>query len=142
LVLSLATVACVALGASGCFAPEVTQPPKSKLGASSPVTQDVINAEKHPGPYPRFADIPNVPTDVRPASDWKAAAQDLEGRRARLDTQISVLPPPQTDTETFAGRSRSRTAGADQAPSPDSRDQTESYAKALRERATPPPPPK
>lgn len=113
------------------------------IDGPSAVARDVAYAAKHPGPYPRFIDIPNIPTDIRPASAWRQAVMELQGQKAALDREAADLPPPLTDTERYAADSRGR-AAADPAdiPPPDAAQQTEAYAKSLRERATPPPTPK
>ena len=140
----LVLVALAAGSTSGCLAHTLhglsNQPP---IDASSAVARDVAYANKHPGPYPRFSDIPNIPTDVRPASAWRSAVEDLKQRKAAVDAEAAALPPAQSDTEGFASNTRSR-AAADPAdvPPPDAAAQTESYAKSLRDRATPPPTPK
>jgi hypothetical protein len=129
---------------SACSTPSVgsAQAPAS-LGPNSPVAQDVARAARHPGPYPRFADIPAIPTDVRPASSWRAAVKDVQLRQATLQGQVQALPPlePET-TEAYAAATRGRLGQPPgQVPPEDARAQTEAEAQALRERATPPPPP-
>ncbi|MEI9965717.1 MAG: hypothetical protein WDM92_14635 [Caulobacteraceae bacterium] len=110
---------------------------------NSPVARDVAYASKHPGPYPKFASIPPIPTDVRPAAAYRSQVTDIEARQAQLDSQAAALPPVDTDTEAYAAGARSRAAvPAGEVPPPNSAEQTEAYAASLRERATPPPPPK
>jgi hypothetical protein len=110
---------------------------------NSPVAKDVIYASHHPGPYPKFTDIPSVPTDVRPAAEWRAAISDIKAEGRKLDAQVAALPPPLTDTEAFAAASQSMSAAQpSEVPPADAQQQTESEARTLRERATPPPPPK
>ena len=140
---AFALLAGAAAGASGC----VVLPAKMR-GASalpvdpgSPVARDVAAATRNPGPYPRFSEIPKLPRDVRPPSAWRASVAEVERSRARLDSEVAALPPPQTDTEGFATAVRARAPTSAEAPGPDSRARTEAYARSLRERATPPPPP-
>lgn len=110
---------------------------------SSPVAQDVIRAAQHPGPYPKFAGIPQVPTDVRTEAEWRVAVADMQQRKSTLEAQVGALPPVETNTEGYAQETRTRLGPAPAPPAPeDAREQTEAYARALRERATPPPPPK
>ena len=107
---------------------------------NSPIYKDVIYASEHPGPYPQFSQIPQIPTDVRPVSAWAAAVTDIHQEKVRLDTSIAALPPPVTDTESFAATARGEAkAPAVEAPPADASDQTQSYAQSLRQRATPPP---
>ncbi len=111
------------------------------MDPASPVYQDVMQATRHPGPYPQFADIPKIPTDVRPASAWAEAVADVQHDKSSLDSAVAALPPVQTDTQTFAANAHSAVqppAAADAAP-PDTPDQARAYAESLRQRATPPP---
>ena len=102
----------------------------------------MLYAARHPGPYPKFADIPKIPTDVPPPSAWRAEVADLQQRRARVVTEAAALPAPLADTQPFADKSRAlATAPLEPAP-PDADQQTQADAAALRERATPPPSPK
>ena len=117
---------------------------EAPVDPSSPVAQDVIRASRHPGPYPRFADIPATPTDLRPATGWRDAIQNMQQQQATLGAQIAALPPVAPDTsEAYAAETRGRLgpAPSEVAP-PDARQQTEAEAQALRERATPPSPPR
>ena len=142
----LALAIAMAAGVAGCLHEGKTAGRVAggrAIDGPSAVARDVAYAARHPGPYPRFIDIPNIPTDIRPASAWRQAVVDLQGQKAALDREAADLPPPLTDTERYAADSRGR-AAADPAdiPPPDAAQQTEAYAKTLRERATPPPTPK
>jgi hypothetical protein len=137
----IAVVLAMAAGAAGCLEPGVATSSKGQADLNSPVAKEILAASKHPGRYPRFADIPKTPTDVRPAAAWKSAVVDLEARRTTLNVQAAALPPPLADTEAFAAKTRAQTPATSEAPPADARQQSEAYAKALRERATPPPPP-
>lgn len=143
----LALGAAVLAGAAlaGCGVSErMTGASLAPVDPSSPVAQDVIRVSRVPGPYPTFADIPKIPTDVRPASAWRSSVQDEQRERAVLDAQVAALPPVTPgSTEQFAADARSRLAPppADVPPA-DARQRAEAEAKALRERATPPPPPR
>lgn len=136
-------VACATAGLAGCILPAKMRGMNDlPVDPKSPVAQEVINASKHPGPYPKFADIPPTPTDVRPPQAWRAAVLDLKAKKAVLDAQVADLPPPATDTEAFAAQKRGQAESDLRAGAPDAAQQTEAYARTLRERATPPPPPK
>ena len=103
----------------------------------SPVYQDVMNATRHPGPYPKFSDIPKTPTDIRPVSAWAVAIADIKADRSRLDSAVAALPPAAADTEAFAANARTQA----QAPAPpaEAAAETQDYAQSLKARATPPP---
>ena len=110
------------------------------MDPQSPVYQDVMAATRHPGPYPQFADIPKIPTDVRPVSAWAAAVADVEHDRTSVTSAVAALPPVPTDTESFASNALGEAKPpAAEAPPPDSADQSQAYAQSLRQRATPPP---
>lgn len=106
----------------------------------SPVYQDVMNATRHPGPYPKFQDIPKTPTDIRPASAWAVAIADIKSDRAKVDSAVAALPPPATDAESFAVNARTQ-AQAPEAAAPPTEASAEAhdYAQSLKARATPPP---
>ena len=107
---------------------------------ASPVYKDVMYATQHPGPYPKFSDIPPIPTDVRPASQFAVAVAGVREDKASLDQGVAALPPAPNDTEAFAANARSAAQGPSvEAPSADTSDQTKAYAQSLRARATPPP---
>lgn len=133
--------AAAALCAAGCAAPGLHSAARTPIAIESPIVQDVMAARRRPGPFPRFADIPKAPADIRPASAWKMDVVDLEARREDLQSQVAALPQPPADTEDFAAHTRAQMPETGPAPTPDSRQQSEDYARALRERATPPPPP-
>ena len=97
-------------------------------------------AIQHPGPYPKFSDIPPIPSDVRPVSAWAVAVADIHQDKGRLNQDVAALPPVQTDTEAFAASARGQTKPPEvAAPPPDATEQTQAYAQSLRARATPPP---
>ena len=99
-----------------------------------------MNATRHPGPYPKFSDIPKTPTDVRPASAWAVAVADIKADRAHLKSAVAALPPPAADTEAFAANARTAAqAPIAAAPPADAAAETQDYAQSLKARATPPP---
>ena len=138
----LLILAGVVAGAAGCAIPGEGPSARLAVDPSSQVAKDALYAAKHPGPFPRFADIPKIPTDIPPASAWRAATADLQRRKAQVVAEASALPPPLADTQPFADRSRALAKAPIEPPPPDSDQQTQADAAALRERATPPPPPK
>ncbi len=109
LALAVGVAACL----GGCVVPKALRGGEPlPVAANSQVAKDMAEARRHPGPYPRFAGIPNTPTDVRPSSAWGQAVADMGRRKAKLDKQVAALPPPQTDTEGFAAANRSQVAVA------------------------------
>lgn len=126
---------------SGCALP-FPDPPVTSRGVdpTSPVADRILredNAEVSPS-YPRFSDIPAVPTDVRPPEAWNAAVGEVQAERAELDRWLDANPPELTDTEAFAERQRNA-VGLDPltlpaAPTPE---ESAAYARQQRERATP-----
>ena len=137
----LLILAGVAVGVAGCVIPEG---PAAHLAVdpNSQVGKDVLYAARHPGPYPRFADIPKIPADVPPPSAWRAQVADLQQSRARVVTEAAALPAPLADTEPFADKSRALAKAPIEPAPPDADQQTQADAAALRQRATPPPSPK
>ncbi|RAK52050.1 hypothetical protein [Phenylobacterium deserti] len=119
----------------GCVGNPLAEAP---VDPASPIAAEVTRAARMKAPYPKFTDIPKVPTDVRPLRQYGQAADELE--RAR--SQIEQATAPQTwtleNTEGFASQAR-RAAGPELA-APNQAD-SEAYANELRRRATPPPPP-
>ena len=107
------------------------------VNPASPVYQDVMSAERQPGPFPKFSDIPKTPTDLRSASAWATAVADIKADKASLDSGVAALPPAPGDTETFAASARSQTQAPD-VPADASAD-THDFAQSLKARATPPP---
>jgi hypothetical protein len=110
------------------------------IDASSPVARDVKQADLHPGPFPRFADIPKLPRDVRPAGAWNRAVQATEADKAMLDRASAEIAAQPVDTEAFAAEARRATdvPPAD-VPSAKTAAETAAYAKALRDKVKPPP---
>ena len=107
---------------------------------ASPVYQDVMNAERHPGAFPRFSEIPKTPADIRPVSAWAAAVAGIKADKASLDSGVEALPPAPADTESFAANARTQTRAPDlPAPSADTSAETHDFAQSLKARATPPP---
>ncbi len=126
---------------AGCQLPsQVAGFRTAAVDPASPVYKDVMESTRHPGPYPKFSDIPKIPTDVRPTSAWAVAVADVRQDKARLDAGVAALPPAAADTETFAANARGEVhAPAAEAPPAETADQTQAYAQSLRARATPPP---
>jgi hypothetical protein len=113
---------------------------EAPVDLSSPVAQDVKAAMNNPGPPPKFADIPKLPRDVRPASAWNRVVEATKEDKVALDRATAEIAARPVDTEAFAQSARSSVAvpPAD-VPSAKTTAETAAYAKALRERVKPPP---
>ena len=110
------------------------------IDATSPVAHDVREADRHPGPFPRFADIPKLPRDVRPAAAWNNAVLATEAEKAELNQATAEIAARPVDTEAFAAEARRATdVPAADIPSAKSAAETAAYAKALREKVKAPP---
>ena len=118
----------VAAGAAGCATTGPTRSTALTADPNSQVVKDVLYAAAHPGPFPKFADIPKIPTDVPPASYWRTDVADLQRREAKLDAQVAAFPPAVADTEPFAARNRALAPSTSEAPPPGSEQQTQDEA--------------
>jgi hypothetical protein len=103
---------------------------------ASPVAAEVAKAADADAKFPSFLDIPDLPKDVRPAETFGKAVADTEAAGEALAKQTAPSTWTLSNTDTFASRAQGR-AGEEDAPRPG--EDTEAYAKRLRERATPPP---
>ena len=113
---------------------------EAPVDISSPVAGDVQQAINHPGPFPKFADIPKLPRDVRPAAAWNRAVEATEAEKADLDLATAEIASKPVDTEAFAQAARGAVAAPSaDVPSAKTTADTSAYAKALRERVKPPP---
>ena len=132
-----------AASASGCVLPAKMRG-VSPLGvdASSQVARDVAYANKDPGPYPKFSQIPRLPTDVPSPTTYRERVLAVKQDQAVLEAQAKALPPPDAGADSLATDLRSRLPDQSEAPPEGSAEQTDAYARALRERATPPPAPR
>jgi hypothetical protein len=110
---------------------------------TSPVAAEVRAASASPGPYPRFAEIPAKPKDVRTYQAWKEAVLDEMSLKRQTEAQAAAIPFTLNHTETFAATTRARVLPqlSQQAPA-DERAQAEAFAAQQAARATPPPAPK
>ena len=127
----LLTAACVGCGLSD-----------TRIDPQSPVAADAAKLARSNKDFPRFSEIPPVPTDVRPPRMFGMAA--AETVRVRDDIIRKTEPNTWTlqggeTTNAFASQGRTA-AGPELAPTDPA--VTEAFARELRKRATPPPPPK
>lgn len=129
-----------AMTVTGCAAVAELEPgATAPVDAQSPAAQAVVEAAKTPGPWPTFAGIPEIPQDVRDSAGWQAAvdAQRAEGEATLAATASDTWSL--TATEAFARRAQQDIdAIAVHAPTAAEIAESEAYARALRQRATPP----
>lgn len=125
---------------SGCASlPKFKYAEDSPIDASSPVAKDVIEAVRHPGPYPRFMDIPALPRDVRSAAAWDRAVTAVQSQQAELDQDAASLAAEPANTEAFAAAARRQAAMEVSDTKPTTAAESKAYAKALRDRVKAPP---
>ncbi|MFI4935950.1 MAG: hypothetical protein ACHP7N_15120 [Caulobacterales bacterium] len=108
------------------------------LAQPTALAPEVIAGAERPAPYPTFASVPSLPSDVRSPGAWKEAVVEarLAGRsivRLTADATWTLA-----DTDAFAGQARAEAAPPPPITTPSDAD-TEALVKALRARATPPP---
>lgn len=113
----------------------------ASVDPASPIAAEVAAKALASRDYPTFADIPPVPTDVRPLAAFGRAATELEQAGVDLARETAPGTWTLTGTEAFASRARD-IAGPDMAGAESTTAATEAFAKAQRARATPPPPPR
>ncbi len=114
----------------------VFKPPPVDL--TSPIAKDIEAASLAKGAYPRFANVPaTAPPDIRPGSAWSNNIYDTLNLRRQQQALAALYPQTLFDTEGFAQSNRAKVVAP---PAPGGAAQTDDYAKAQRERATPPSP--
>lgn len=133
---SLALAGCAQLGAVDPFsAPQVD--------AASPLAAEIARETATPGPYPTFADIPEVPTDVRSPQEWDVAVNALLDERQTLLAETAPSTFALHDTDDFAaGAVRAANVQPGDVPTDADIAESEAFARRLRERAIPPPRPR
>jgi hypothetical protein len=114
------------------------------INPDSTVAAEVAAVSHAPGSYPRFAEIPSLPTDVRPVPAWRTAVITEWGQKRKTEHEAAALPFTlnNTSTEAWAEKTRRRIPQSEtMQPAPDATQQSEAFAAAERARATPPSPP-
>jgi hypothetical protein len=111
------------------------------IDQSSAAAAQVRAAQQAPGPYPTFSQIPNVPTDVRPISAWKATVTQVLGEKHQVDAANAAYPYSLSNTQGFVDAQHAQFPAAETAPPTDSSSASDAYAASVRARATKPPPP-
>jgi hypothetical protein len=111
----------------------------TKVDPNSPVAADVtrVTRQADKSKFPTFAGIPAKPKDVRPLGQYGRDARSVAAAGEALIAATEPSTWTLQNTTAFAERGR-RDAGADIPPVQPG--ESEAFARALRERATPPPP--
>lgn len=133
---------CMMVGACAGM-PTVSALTPGGVDPHSSVAAEVAAAIQAPGPYPKFSQIPAMPTDVRPDSEWRQDVVGVWTSKRQLDAEARALKFTLTNSEGWAVAERAKINPADAVPPPlDATLDAETFAAAERARATPPPPPK
>ena len=111
----------------------------AKLDPNSPINAELAKVDRAPTVFPKFTDIPPVPTDVRAKPAYGVAARDTQLAAAAIERATAPDTWTLKDSDRYAGDARA-VVGPDLAPADPA--VTEAFAQAQRRRATPPPPPK
>ena len=112
--------------------------PALALAQPTALPPGAIAAAEQPSPYPSFADVPQVPADVRAPDVWKVDVVATRLSGARLARQAERGPWTLSDTAGFAERARAEATP----PAPlttSSQAETEALVKAMQARAIRPP---
>jgi hypothetical protein len=110
---------------------------------ASPAAAQVEAVLKEPGGFPRFSDIPQIPSDLPASEAFKADVQDQEAEG--LATAQAAAPETWhlDASDAFAARARSdAAAGGIRPPTQAEIAESEAFARAMRDRAKPPPRPR
>jgi len=142
--LRLALLAGVAGGLTACAElPKLEPGSSARIDPQSPAAGQVAEALKHPGPWPTFAGMPEVPDDVRNSAAWRAAIADQEAEGVFTSRNGAEDTWSLTATEAFEAEARAEANPLGlHAPTDAEMAESEAYARALRKRATPPPSPR
>ncbi len=124
-----------ALAVAGCTTPFSA----AKVDPSSPLAEATRLAAHQRTHRPTFADIPEIPKDIRGPGAFRAsvAAQQAAADKLRRDAAPETFGLK--DTEAYAARTRAAAKAPDfGAPTDADRAATEAFAKAARGRASAP----
>ena len=140
---SLPIVVGITAAVGGCaHLPTVNPFAAGGVNPDSTVAAEVVAASRAPGVYPRFSEIPALPTDVRPVPAWRSAVLSEWNQKRQTERQAAALNFTLANTEAWAESTRRHIPPSEMSqPTPSAADQTEAFAAAERARATPPPPP-
>lgn len=135
-----ALAAALLLVGAGLAAPAAAQPTvKSPPVHPNPATERAIAEASKDAPYPTFAQIPPLPTDVRTIAAWKASVISIKAEGAQLAEAAAAEPWTLGDTDNWAARQRAEAAPPPPVTAASSEADTEAFAAAMRARAMPPP---
>jgi hypothetical protein len=109
----------------------------AKVDPTSPVAAEVAKVANARQDYPSFRDIPAAPTDLRPVGLYGREAERVKLAGAELIRATEPGTWTLQASESFAEDAR-RDAGPE-LPAVNTQD-SDAFARELRERATPPPP--
>lgn len=133
--LAAAAGAFALLGACASVNPFASAP----IDPASAVAGDVARIGEVRRPFPKFSDVPSMPSDVRPLAQWGQAAEELRQAGARLEAETAPETWSLEASEAFSSRAAAVLDANGQGTGLTG---TEAFAQRLRERATPPPPPR
>jgi hypothetical protein len=123
---------------SGCAEVDRALEP-AEVNPSSPIASYADRVASEPLTIPSFASVPAKPTDVRPATSYKAAVIKEVGDRRSLDAWWRDHPQLTDDTEAWAAEQRRRIPKEQADPVATSHDaESEAFAKRLRDQAVKP----
>ena len=110
------------------------------LAAAEPqaLPADLIAKAERPAPYPHFADVPPIPTDVRTVPEWRQAVVETRLAGRRTERAAEAGPWTLDETEAFADRARAE-ANPPAPVTAASQPADEALIRALKARAIPPP---
>ncbi|MGA0607233.1 hypothetical protein ACO2Q0_14680 [Phenylobacterium sp. VNQ135] len=109
----------------------------AKVDPNSPVAGEVAKVANARQGYPSFRDIPATPNDLRPVGLYGREAEAVKLAGAELIRATEPGTWTLQNSESFADKAR-RDAGPELPPA--NAQDSDAFARELRERATPPPP--
>lgn len=139
-----ALLAGAAMSLCACAAIQDFEPgANAQVDAQSPAAAAVAREAAKPHPWPTFADIPELPADVRDSAAWREAVSDQEAEGLYTRRNAAEDTWSLTATEAFAAQATAEANALNvRAPTDAEQAESEAYARALRARATPPPLPR
>ena len=133
-------IAVSAVGLSGCAdLPKYpfAQPP---VDVASPIADDIRKANAAGAPYPTFAQVPDLPQDLRPTTAWTRNIYDTLRLRRQMQALAVLYPQTLADSDAFANAGKLK-AQAPAAPAAAVQSaKADQFAKDQRERAKAPSP--
>ncbi|HEX6859822.1 MAG TPA: hypothetical protein VF138_06450 [Caulobacteraceae bacterium] len=139
--LTPALLLCAAIPLAGCMTSSMLEPyAQEEVDPNSPAAAAIAEQAARQADYPTFADIPQIPLDLRSNEQWAAAVAGTEADRAQLLAAVAPSTWSLSGTQAFAQRTRAA-LGFDPAdiPTADTSAASAAWARQMRARATPPP---